>query len=89
MVCNVGVADVLGVDDKKVDLNFDCKITLLPNISIEQVPKSLRRKFYGFKEYYLQSEEEPILLGLEKILDKYGVPDSEVWKKIAKKSKRN
>ena len=90
MWCNVGVADVLGVNDKKVDLNFDCKILLLPNsdINIEQVPESLRSKFYGFKEYHHQSEEELVLIGLsrQKNSDIYGLPDSEVWKKIAKKS---
>ena len=66
------------------------KFFCFPNsdINIEQVPKSLRSKFYGFKEYYHQSKDQLILLGLsrEKNSDTYGAPDSEVWKKLAKKS---
>ena len=83
MFCNVGFADALGVDTKRVDLNFSCKL-LLPENELAEIPVYFRTERFGFKEYEnpIESEIKKILLALGKIYqeNEYTLPESTVVK---------
>jgi len=84
MWCNTSFANRLGIEAKKLDMNFDCELAKdvlansgVPNESIETMPESLRNYKFGYKEYN-HPDDDLVLLHLDysNRENKYLFPDS-------------
>ena len=82
--CKVGVADRLGIGEKKLDINFNCNVAEdimlksgFPTKAVESAKKTHNNVNFGYKEYN-HPEDDFILIHLnyDNKKNEYSFPDS-------------